>query len=123
MNATTAFAIAALAFAGAACSEPATPQEKPAAEAAVVQPVSAEPESTGSFNLNIGGPSDADEDASGLNFNLGDSSDEGGLFSGESIVDSDFGETPDFGLSEDPELETMTPEPIEDDGLIRIEPK
>lgn len=128
MKVTTVIAAAALAIAGAACSEPAEPQETAdTAPEAELQTVSADSETGGTFNLALPSPTGANDSSGGVNLNLGTGADEDRLIVGSGgIVSGDFGDAPvvEFGVDaqEDPlVIETVEPEE-EDDGIIRIEP-
>jgi hypothetical protein len=124
MKSITAFAIASIAFAGAACSQASEP------ETAEVQTISADGTASGTFNLSIPGETSSAGSSGGLNLNLGGSSSETRLIGSGALGGADFGGDAGIDLNLDLDEETATLDALPaveastpDDDIIRIEPK
>ncbi len=122
MKPIAAVTFAALALAGAACSESPARAEAPAAE---VQTVAAGEDVTGTLNLSVPGSAAQSSDTGGtLNLNIGGGSDQGGLMVGaEGFGGGDFGEAPSLDIDLEDASDDATLAPPADvtaDDLVRL---
>lgn len=116
MKLATGFAIASLAFAGAACSEP-SPPSTDVAKAEIDPPATtALPETDSGFNLSLPGSVNEDTSQNGLNLSFGESQNDdliiGGNFGGGNFEDSP---ALDLGIEIDPASDESSA-----DDIIRL---